>query len=136
MTQEALVTFGHGTADRDRLLELLRAARIAAVVDVRTAPGSRRNPDVGRERLRQWLPESRIAYRWEPRLGGFRKATPGSPDTVWRNESFRGYAGHTRTPEFLDAITLLLEEAAQRRTTVMCGKPSGGAATAASSPIT
>ncbi|GHK01150.1 DUF488 domain-containing protein [Streptomyces sp. NPDC003753] len=122
MRQQALVTFGHGTADRDRLSDLLRAAGIAAVVDVRTAPGSRRNPDVGRERLRQWLPECGIAYRWEPRLGGFRKVPHDSPDTVWRNESFRGYAGHTRTAEFVDAITLLLEEAAQRRTAVMCGE--------------
>jgi uncharacterized protein (DUF488 family) len=122
MGQQALVTFGHGTADRDRLSDLLRAAHIAAVVDVRSAPGSRRNPDAGRERLRQWLPDRGIAYRWEPRLGGFRKPPPDSPDAVWRNDSFRGYAAYTRTAEFLDAITLLLEEAAHRRTAVMCGE--------------
>ncbi|MER7003220.1 DUF488 domain-containing protein [Dactylosporangium sp. NPDC000555] len=122
MGQPALVTFGHGTADRDQLADLLRPAGIAAVVDVRSAPGSRRNPDVGRERLRQWLPDLGIAYRREPRLGGFRKSPPDSPDTAWRNESFRGYAAHTRTPDFLDAITLLLEEAADRRTAVMCSE--------------
>jgi uncharacterized protein (DUF488 family) len=122
MRQQELVTFGHGTADRDRLSDLLLPAGIAAVVDVRTAPGSRRNPDVGRDRLRRWLPERGISYRWEPRLGGFRRPPPDSPDTVWRNDSFRGYAAHTRTPEFVDAITQLLEEAEQRRTAVMCGE--------------
>ncbi|MFF4763711.1 DUF488 family protein [Streptomyces sp. NPDC001292] len=122
MKQQPLVTFGHGTADRERLTELIREAGIAAVVDVRTAPGSRHNPDVGRERLLRWLPERRIDYRWEPRLGGFRKVPPDSPDTVWRNDAFRGYAAHTRTGEFLEAITQLLEEAAQRRTAVMCAE--------------
>ncbi|MFB7322886.1 MULTISPECIES: DUF488 family protein [unclassified Streptomyces] len=122
MEQQALVTFGHGTADRERLTELIREAGIAAVVDVRTAPGSRHNPDVGRERLLERLPERGITYRWEPRLGGFRKVPPDSPDTVWRNEAFRGYAAHTRTDEFLDAITQLLDEAARRRTAVMCAE--------------
>ncbi|MGW2765541.1 DUF488 domain-containing protein [Streptomyces sp. NPDC001275] len=122
MEQQPLVTFGHGTADRERLTELIRGAGIDAVVDVKTAPGSRHNPDVGRERLLEWLPERGTAYRWEPRLGGFRKVPPDSPDTVWRNEAFRGYAAHTRTDEFLDAITQLLDEAARRRTAVMCAE--------------
>lgn len=61
------------------------------MVDVRTAPGSRRNPDVGRDALAEWLPRTDIAYRWEPRLGGFRRAAPDSPDTFWENASFRGY---------------------------------------------
>ncbi|MEU3344889.1 DUF488 domain-containing protein [Streptomyces sp. NPDC006700] len=122
MEQQPLVTFGHGTADRERLTELIRGAGIAVVVDIRTAPGSRHNPDAGRERLRQWLPEAGVAYRWEPRLGGFRKVPADSPDTVWRNDAFRGYAAHTRTDEFLDAITQLLDEAAGRRTAVMCAE--------------
>ncbi|MFJ1655116.1 DUF488 family protein [Streptomyces sp. NPDC088337] len=122
MEQEPLITFGHGTADRERLTELIRGAGIAAVVDIRTAPGSRHNPDAGRERLRQWLPEAGISYRWESRLGGFRKLPADSPDTVWRNDAFRGYAAHTRTDEFLDAIAQLLDEAAERRTAVMCAE--------------
>ncbi len=60
-----LFTFGHGTADRDRLLELLHAAGIRELVDVRTAPSSRRNPDVARDELARWLPEHGIGYRWE-----------------------------------------------------------------------
>lgn len=122
MTPPELSTFGHGTADRDALTALLRDAGIAAVVDVRTAPGSRRNPDLARDRLAEWLPGAGIAYRWERDLGGFRKLPPDSPDVVWRNESFRGYAAHTRSPEFVGAMDALLEQAAREPTAVMCSE--------------
>lgn len=90
------------------------------VVDVRTAPGSRRNPDVMRAALREWLPGAGIGYRWDERLGGFRRPAPDAPDTFWRNEAFRGYAGHMRTPEFLAAMDELLPAAERTRTAVMC----------------
>ncbi|MGW6643980.1 DUF488 domain-containing protein [Streptomyces iakyrus] len=117
-----LLTFGHSTADRDRIGELLRGAGVTAVVDVRTAPGSRRDPDLLRERLAEWLPGAGIDYRWEPGLGGFRPLPADSPDVVWRNESFRGYAAHTRSPEFVSAMDRLLHEAAGARTAVMCSE--------------
>ncbi|MCQ8186666.1 DUF488 domain-containing protein [Streptomyces rugosispiralis] len=117
-----LLTFGHSTADRERLIALLRGAGVLAVVDVRTAPGSRRNPDVGRELLQEWMPEQGIAYRWEKRLGGFRKAAPDSPDVFWENASFRGYAGYTRDADFLAAMDELLEQVATTRTAVMCSE--------------
>ncbi|MFJ8047323.1 DUF488 family protein [Streptomyces luteogriseus] len=117
-----LLTFGHSTAGRHRISELLRGAGVTAVVDVRTAPGSRRDPDLLRERLAEWLPDSGIAYRWEPDLGGFRRLPPDSPDVVWRNESFRGYAAHTRSPAFVSAMDRLLHEAAGVRTAVMCSE--------------
>ncbi|WP_324789569.1 DUF488 domain-containing protein [Streptomyces sp. H51] len=117
-----LITFGHGTADRASLTDLLRGAGVTAVVDVRTAPGSRRHPDMSRQRLERWLPEAGVAYRWEPRLGGFRRPPPDSPDTVWRNVSFRGYAAHTRSPEFVAAMDDLLRQARAERTAVMCGE--------------
>jgi uncharacterized protein (DUF488 family) len=119
---EPLLTFGHGTAGREELVPLLRDAGVRDVVDVRTAPGSRRNPDVQRDALREWLPEAGIGYRWEKRLGGFRKAAPDSPDTFWRNDSFRGYAGYTRDPEFVAAMDALLPEADRERTAVMCSE--------------
>ncbi|WP_081236466.1 DUF488 domain-containing protein [Streptomyces viridosporus] len=117
-----LITFGHGTADRDRIARLLRDAGVTAVVDVRIAPGSRRDPDVARERLSSWMPEQGIAYRWERDLGGFRKPAPDSPDVVWRNASFRGYAAHTRSPDFVAAAERLLDQAAVARTAVMCSE--------------
>jgi len=122
MDEQPLLTFGHGTAGREELARLLRGAEVRAVVDVRTAPGSRRDPDVHRDALREWLPAAGIGYRWEKRLGGFRRAVPNSPDTFWRNASFRGYAGYTRTPEFLAAMDGLLHEAGRTRTAVMCSE--------------
>ncbi|WP_051159685.1 DUF488 family protein [Streptomyces sp. FXJ7.023] len=122
MSQPHLVTFGHGTAGRSELAALLRDAGVAAVVDVRTAPGSRRDPDLLRERLGRGVPEEGLGYRWERRLGGFRKPAPDSPDVVWRNASFRGYAAHTRTPEFVAAMDELLAQAARERSAVMCGE--------------
>ncbi|MBU6532607.1 DUF488 family protein [Streptomyces sp. NPDC057245] len=122
MSQPHLVTFGHGTAGRTELAGLLRGAGVAAVVDVRTAPGSRRDPDLLRERLARWMPEEGLGYRWERRLGGFRKLPPDSPDVVWRNASFRGYAAHTRTSEFVAAMDELLAQTVRERTAVMCGE--------------
>ena len=117
-----LLTVGHGTAGQEELAALLSGARAEALVDIRTAPGSRRLPHVGRAELERWLPAAGIGYRWEKRLGGFRKVLPDSPDVVWRNDSFRGYAGYTRTPDFLAAVDDLLAGAADVATAVMCSE--------------
>ena len=117
-----LFTLGHGTADRHRMLELLDTVGIRELVDVRTAPGSRRNPDVARDEMSCWLPEHGIEYRWERRLGGWRKPPPDSPDTGLRNRSFAGYAAYMRTQDFLDAVRILLDEAGDRATTVLCSE--------------
>lgn len=115
-----LLTFGHGTASQDRIAELLRGAGVALLVDVRTVPGSRRNPHVARRELERWLPEHGIGYRWDKRLGGFRRAPADSPDVFWREEMFRGYAAHMRTPEFAAAVGELLGE--ERDQAVMCSE--------------
>lgn len=115
-----LFTFGHGTASAERIVELLRGADIRALVDVRTAPGSRHNPHAARSEMAQWLPEHGISYRWEQRLGGWRKARPDSPDVALRNRAFSGYAAHMRSPEFRDAIDELL--ASTERTAIMCAE--------------
>jgi len=117
-----LLTVGHGTADQERLGALLTDAGTAALVDIRTAPGSRAHPHVARAELARWLPEIGIAYRWEPRLGGFRRPVPGNPDSVWRSAPFRGYAGHLREPEAVAAMAELAAEAAARPTAVMCSE--------------
>ena len=117
-----LLTFGHGTASQGQITDLLRAAGVQGLVDVRTAPGSRRNPHVGRDELQRWLPDAGIAYRWAKDLGGFRKPAPDSPDVGWTNPSFRGYAGYARTPQFVAAIDEVLAEAANQTTAVMCSE--------------
>ena len=117
-----LLTFGHGTATATQMSGLLRDADVAAVVDVRTAPGSRRHPHVARTELERWLPETGLSYRWEKRLGGFRKPRPDSPDVVWREDMFRGYAEHMRTAGFLTAVDDLLAQAGTQATAVMCAE--------------
>jgi uncharacterized protein (DUF488 family) len=117
-----LLTFGHGTATAARMTELLRDAGVAVLVDVRIAPGSRRHPHVARAELERWLPEAGISYRWDKRLGGFRKPGPDSPDVAWREEMFRGYAAHMRTADFSTAVDGVLAEAAADPTAVMCAE--------------
>ncbi|WP_079064383.1 DUF488 family protein [Streptomyces sp. NRRL F-4489] len=104
------------------MTRLLRDAEVRRLVDVRTAPGSRHNPDAGRDAMARWMPRAGLAYRWEKRLGGWRKARPDTPDTALRNQSFAGYAAHMRTPDFVAAVDELLAEAAAERTAVMCAE--------------
>lgn len=115
-----LLSVGHGTASKDELLERLALGSVTSLVDIRTAPGSRRHPHLGRDELEEWLPAAGIAYRWDPRLGGFRKPAPDSPDVVWQNDSFRGYAGHLRTPQAQQALAELASATA--RTAFMCSE--------------
>ena len=117
-----LLTYGHGTDCAGRTAEILAGAGVMALVDVRTAPGSRRHPQFARAALEQWLPEAGIGYRWEKRLGGFRKPSAGNPDTVWREEMFRGYAEHMRSADFAAAVAAVLAEAAERPVAVMCSE--------------
>ena len=77
---------------------------------------------MARSELERWLPGQGIGYRWEKRLGGFRRAAPDSPDTVWREAAFRGYAGHMRTADFAAAVDELLDQAAVQRTAIMCSE--------------
>src|SRR3954447_22432605 len=117
-----LWTVGHGTASQEEFGTLVRDAGITRLVDIRTAPGSRRHPHFGGDALAEWLPSYGIAYAWERQLGGFRKSAPDSPDVVWRNDAFRGYAGWMRTPEFVAALDDVLSSARAAPTVVMCSE--------------
>jgi uncharacterized protein (DUF488 family) len=122
-----LLTYGHGTETAERTAAILQAAAIGLVIDIRIAPGSKRNPQFARAELERWLPAAGIGYRWEKRLGGFRKPSAGNPDTAWRVDMFRGYAEHMRGAEFLAAIGAILAEAASSRSpavAVMCSESS------------
>jgi uncharacterized protein (DUF488 family) len=117
-----LFTVGHGTHGEEAFAALLRSAGVAAVIDVRIAPGSRRFPQFGRAELEEWLPAAGISYRWERRLGGFRKLPADSPDVALRNTSFRGYAAHMRTPEFVAAMDEIAARVPEEPTAVMCSE--------------
>ena len=117
-----LLTLGHGTAAARELVGLLQGAGVERLVDVRISPGSRRHPQVGRTVMAGWLADAGVAYRWEPELGGRRRPVPGSVNHALRNDSFRGYADHMRTPAFWVALDRLLAEAAAAPMAVMCSE--------------
>jgi uncharacterized protein (DUF488 family) len=117
-----LTTVGHGVLGAEAFTALLRDAGLERLVDVRSHPGSRRHPHVGRAEMERWLPAGGVAYRWEPELGGFRRAVPGSPNTALRHDGFRGYADHMRGRGFRTALDTLLGDAAAAPTVVMCAE--------------
>lgn len=105
------------------MAELLESAGVALLVDVRTAPGSRRWPHVACAELAHWLPDHRIDYRHDKRLGGLRAVpTEALADTALRDNALAGYAAHMRTHEFAAAVDDLLADAARTTTTVMCAE--------------
>jgi uncharacterized protein (DUF488 family) len=117
-----LLTVGHGTLAAGELAGLLTGAGVELLVDVRSYPGSRRNPQFGREAMAEWVPGSGLGYRWERRLGGRRRARPDSVNVALRNEAFRGYADHMAGEEFRSGLDAVLAEAAEWRTAVMCSE--------------
>ncbi len=122
MTGAELLTVGHGTLAADQLSDLLRHNGVELLVDVRSYPGSRRNPQFGREQLEAWVPDAGVTYRWERRLGGRRPVRADSVNVVLRNEAFRGYADHMASAEFRGALDEVLASAARQRTAVMCSE--------------
>jgi uncharacterized protein (DUF488 family) len=117
-----LCTVGHGTLAAEEFAALVGSAGIEAVVDVRTAPGSRRHPHFARAEMERWLPAAGVGYRWERALGGFRRPVPGSPNTALRHAGFRGYADYMATEAFSAALQGLLADVAVRPTAVMCAE--------------
>jgi uncharacterized protein (DUF488 family) len=117
-----LLTFGHGAASAEQMIKLLRSAGVLVVVDVRSTPGSRRHPHVARAELERWLPEARLSYRWDKRLGGLRTAEPDSPDVALEVDSLRGYARHMRSPAFQAAVDQVLTLADAHGAAVMCAE--------------
>jgi uncharacterized protein (DUF488 family) len=118
-----LFSVGHGTRPIEAFIALLRRAGIRRLVDVRTAPGSRRHPQYGRDALAVALEAAGIEYVWRGEdLGGFRKPRPGSRHEALRNDAFRGYADHMDMPAFREGLEWLLANAAETPTAFMCAE--------------
>lgn len=115
-------TVGHGARAVEELIDDLRRAGVRRLVDVRTAPGSKRHPQFGRDALEAALRAAGIAYEWRKDLGGFRRPRPDSPHTAIRNDSFRGYADHMDTEAFRSALAWLTTTSADVPTAVMCAE--------------
>jgi uncharacterized protein (DUF488 family) len=121
-TRQAAFTIGHSTRSVQDFISLLLSHQIDLVVDVRTVPCSRRNPQFNRETLPQSLQEAEIGYEHVAALGGFRRPSPHSSNAGWRNASFRGYADYMQTAAFAAAIENLAERAQRQRLAVMCAE--------------
>jgi uncharacterized protein (DUF488 family) len=117
-----LLTVGHGTISAEEFVHLLRHEGTARLIDIRSAPGSRHNPQFGRVEMERWLPIASISYQWERALGGFRKPSPESPNTALRHPAFRGYADYMLTGEFVAGAEELRKSAAAAIVTVMCSE--------------
>jgi uncharacterized protein (DUF488 family) len=115
-------TVGHGTRPVEELIDDLDGVGVRRLVDVRTAPGSRRNPQFSREALSSALERRGLAYGWEKDLGGFRRPRADSPHRAIRNDSFRGYADHMETEAFGAALRRLVASSAETATAVMCAE--------------
>lgn len=117
-----VLTIGHSTRSFEEFLSLLHAHGATHLVDVRTVPRSRRNPQFNRDALEAALPGAGIAYSHMAALGGLRKPRKDSPNGGWRNASFRGYADYMLTPEFDAALGELQALAAAGRAAIMCAE--------------
>jgi uncharacterized protein (DUF488 family) len=117
-----VLTIGHSTRTWKDFLELLRVHRVKRVVDVRTIPRSRRNPQFNRETLSKKLRAARIGYVYLRKLGGLRRTHRDSVNMGWRNRSFRGFADYMQTSEFGAGLNRLMKLAEQKRSAIMCAE--------------
>lgn len=117
-----LYTIGHSTRALEELIDLLRTHGVELLVDVRSIPRSRHTPQFNRETLPAALGEAGIGYTHLAGLGGLRHSRPDSPNTGWKNASFRGYADYMQTAEFEQGITALIRLAESRRVALMCAE--------------
>lgn len=118
----AIFTIGHSTRPIDEFLRILQAHGIQRLIDVRTIPRSRHNPQFGQENLAASLRAASIDYRHMPGLGGLRRPRRDSINAGWRNASFRGYADYMQTPEFQENLEELMDAAADSSTAIMCAE--------------
>jgi uncharacterized protein (DUF488 family) len=117
-----IYTIGHSTRTLDEFVEILNAHAIALLVDIRTIPKSRHNPQFNKDNLTRDLPRKGIAYLHLPDLGGLRKAQKNSVNAGWRNASFRGFADYMQTRAFVSALRRLMQLGKSRRVAVMCAE--------------
>jgi uncharacterized protein (DUF488 family) len=117
-----IMTIGHSTRPVKDFICLLKAHEVSRLVDVRSIPCSRHNPQFNRSELSPVLHSARLHYRYMPSLGGFRRARPDSVNTGWHNASFRGFADYMQTPEFRKNLEDLIELAKSERVATMCAE--------------
>jgi uncharacterized protein (DUF488 family) len=120
--QDAIFTLGHSTLPIERFIALLRTYGIERLVDIRTVPRSRHNPQFNDTALAGTLTAEGIEYVPMQALGGLRRARKDSPNTGWHNASFRGYADYMQTEQFREALETLIQMSRQKRVAIMCAE--------------
>src|ERR1700676_2611352 len=116
------MTVGHSTRPIDEFIALLKEHAVKRLVDIRTVPRSRHNPQFNRDELPVSLRAAHIGYTHLPELGGLRHARKDSLNTGWRNLSFRRFADYMLTPEFERGLQELIEMGAQEPIAIMCAE--------------
>jgi uncharacterized protein (DUF488 family) len=122
MAPGTVYTVGHSTRSAEELVALLREFGVQELVDIRTVPRSRTNPQFDLDRLPATFAQAGIGHTYCKGPGGLRPTSGASVNTAWRNASFRGYADHMQTEEFRSALAGLEELAAQRVAAIMCAE--------------
>ena len=117
-----IFTIGHSTRPIETFIRLLQAHGVQRLVDVRTIPRSRHNPQFSRENLSPALRRAKIHYTHLPGLGGRRRPRPDSTNTGWTNTSFRGYADYMQTPEFDRSLERCIALARKESIALMCAE--------------
>jgi uncharacterized protein (DUF488 family) len=122
LARPLILTIGHSTRAIETFLELLRTHGVKRLVDVRTIPRSRYNPQFNRDTLPATLDRAGIAYTHMEELGGLRHARRDSINTGWRNTSFRGFADYMQTPEFAAGVETLIQSGVGEQIALMCAE--------------
>jgi uncharacterized protein (DUF488 family) len=117
-----LHTVGHGTLPAEAFASLLDGAHVGHIVDVRSFPGSRHNPQFGRAEMERWVPHAGLGYVWMRDLGGRRRPVADSKHVALRHDAFRAYADYMETPAFLAGVEELLALAGSESIAVMCSE--------------
>jgi uncharacterized protein (DUF488 family) len=125
VTTNTFFTIGHSTRTLAKFVDLLRESNVDLVVDVRSMPRSRTNPQFNLETLPEGLAPWQIGYKHMAELGGLRgkqRLAEPSPNAYWRVRSFRNYADYALTEPFASGLARLREQGSQRRCSIMCAE--------------
>ena len=120
--KKRIFTIGHSTRDIEEFVSLMKEYNIKEIVDIRTIPKSRHNPQFNSASLKKDLIKNDIAYKNIKELGGLRKANKDSINTFWKNDSFRGFADYMQTKDFKEGLNYLMKSSVKKRTAIMCAE--------------
>ena len=121
-TKMRIYTIGHSTHPIDDFIAILKHYHIDELVDIRTIPKSRHNPQFNEPELAHALRNHHIGYRHQKNLGGLRHTHANSINTAWENASFRGYADYMQTDEFKEGVETLIKIAHEKTVVIMCSE--------------